>query len=201
MSTDHRPQTTDLLLPLTYMRKKEELICGASTISEKQKRNQKVRDIIYPWDLISHLKEDMEDDFKHIEIGINGKVHDSAVLINKENIYIGSDAEIGACAVLDASKGPIYIGKKTIVHPQALLRGPLYIGKDCRIAGELVNSVLMDYVNKGHYGFLGHSYICPFVNLGAGTTNSNLKNNYSNVNVFVDDLHGMCNWRLRKFIW
>ncbi|OGC07062.1 hypothetical protein A2526_00700 [candidate division WOR-1 bacterium RIFOXYD2_FULL_36_8] len=172
------------LFPLTVFRSKTDLICGALPISQKNKGF--LREITYPWDLISNLKEDIEEDFRSMDIGIKGKVHKTAVLINKENIHIGKDAEISPCAVLDASKGPIYIGEKTIVHPHTLIRGPLYIGKECRIAGEIVHSVIMDYTNKGHYGFIGHSYICSWVNLGAGTTNSNLKNNYGNVKVQVD---------------
>jgi len=172
------------LFPLTLLRPKEDLICGAVSVSKKQRAEN--RKVSYPWDLISNLKEDMEEDFKCIDIGIKGKIDKAAVLINKKNIHIGKDTEIGPCAVLDASKGPIYIGDKTIVHPHALLRGPLYIGKECRISGEIVHSVIMDYTNKGHYGFIGHSYICSWVNLGAGTTNSNLKNNYDSVKVQVD---------------
>lgn len=172
------------LYPLTYFREPEDLICGTLTIKEKLKKIK--REIKYPWDLISHLKEDIEQDFKSINPKILGEVHKTAVLINRKNIHIGKGAEIGACAVLDASHGPIFIGEKTVVHPQASLRGPLYIGNNCRVAGEIIHSILMDYVNKGHYGFLGHSYICSWVNLGAGTTNSNLKNNYSSVKVLVN---------------
>ena len=128
----------------------------------------------------------MEADFLKIKPQKKGEVHKSAVLINQENIHIGAGAKIGACAVLDASRGPIFIGEGTIIHPQSFLRGPLYIGKQCRIGGEVVHSVILDYSNKGHYGFLGHSYVCSWVNLGAGTTNSNLKNNYGSVKVFND---------------
>lgn len=204
------------LLPLVWMRPVWELICGAATILDKfKKQNPKAifnfkgrdyitgnnmqdgkminsqilpngRKILYPWDLISNLKEDMEDDFKSLKAGIYGRVHKSAVLINKKCIHIGKGSEIRPCAVLDATNGPIYIGENTTIHPHSLLRGPLYIGKQCRIAGEIIHSVIMDYVNKAHYGFLGHSYICSWVNLGAGTTNSNLKNNYSNVKVYIN---------------
>lgn len=168
------------LYPLTYMRPAEELICGARTVNDHKKKIQR------PWDLISCLKENMEEDFKKLGLKSKGKIHKTAVLINRKQIYVAKDAEICACAVLDATHGPIYVGEKTIVHPHALLRGPLYIGKNCRIAGEIVHSIILDYVNKGHYGFIGHSYICPWVNLGAGTTNSNLKNNYSSVKVWVN---------------
>ncbi|OGC03439.1 hypothetical protein A2276_00815 [candidate division WOR-1 bacterium RIFOXYA12_FULL_43_27] len=171
------------LLPLTYMRSFGDLICGARPIKEKKRL---IKEIKYPWDLVSSLKEELEADFKIIKPKKNGTIHKSAVLIKPKKIHIAKGAQIGACAVLDATFGPIFIGEGTIVHPQSFLRGPLYVGKHCRIAGELVHSVILDYTNKGHYGFIGHSYIGEWVNLGAGTTNSNLKNNYSSVKVVIN---------------
>jgi len=144
------------------------------------------REIIYPWDPIKYLKEDLEEDFKYLKAGIRGEVHKTAVIYNPEQVLIEKGALIEACAVLDARQGPIYIGAGTVVHPHSLLRGPLSIGAHCKIAGEVLGSIFMPYVNKGHYGFIGHSYVCSWVNLGAGTTNSNLKNNYSNIKVMVE---------------
>ena len=202
------------LLPLVLMRPVWELICGATTILDKIKRENPKAEISFEcrdylntgkqahgqtgsrvngrgkinnlWDLIKNLKQDLEEDFEYLGTGIKGKVHKSAVFYNKKNILIEKGAEIDANCVLDARQGPIYIGEGTIVHPGTLLRGPLSIGKHCRVAGEVVASVFMDYVNKGHYGFIGHSYICSWVNLGAGTTNSNLKNNYGSVKVMAN---------------
>jgi UDP-N-acetylglucosamine diphosphorylase/glucosamine-1-phosphate N-acetyltransferase len=168
-------------LPLTYLRPAEELISGATKLKDNKRQN-----IEYPWDLIKNLKADLEEDLGKLGAGIKGEVHPSVAFYNKENILVEKGAEIGAHSTLDARQGPIYIGEGTIVHPGTLLRGPLSIGKHCRIAGELVASILMDYVNKGHYGFLGHSYICSWVNMGAGTTNSNMKNNYGSVKVMLD---------------
>ncbi|MFA4905862.1 MAG: putative sugar nucleotidyl transferase [Candidatus Margulisiibacteriota bacterium] len=199
------------LLPLTWLRPVWDLRCGATTILEKLKRKypdaeftfksrgsqvtgQEIngrllpsgREIKYPWDLIKYLKEDLEEDLKVLGAGIKGEVHPTAVIHNPEQVLIEKGAVIDAHAVLDARQGPIFIGAGTIVHPHSLLRGPLSIGRHCKVAGEIVHSVLLDYVNKGHYGFIGHSYICSWVNLGAGTTNSNLKNNYGGVKVQVE---------------
>ncbi|MBI5699237.1 hypothetical protein HZC35_02865 [Candidatus Saganbacteria bacterium] len=199
------------LLPLTWLRPVWDLRCGATTILEKLKRkypdaqitlkgrdelvkgpglNGRVlpsgREIVYLWDLIKHLKEDLEEDLKVLGAGIKGKVHPTAVIHNSEQVLIEKGAVIDAHAVLDARQGPIFIGAGTIVHPQTLLRGPLSIGRHCKVAGEIVHSVFLDYVNKGHYGFIGHSYVCSWVNLGAGTTNSNLKNNYGGVKVQIE---------------
>jgi UDP-N-acetylglucosamine diphosphorylase/glucosamine-1-phosphate N-acetyltransferase len=88
--------------------------------------------------------------------------------------------------VLDARSGPIYLGQGTIVRPHSYLRGPLSIGPGCRLGGEVTHSLFHGYSNKAHYGFIGHSYIGEWVNLGAGTTNSNLKNNYGTVKVQVN---------------
>ncbi len=168
----------DKLLPLTYLRSVEELRCGARTLADHPGRQ-----IENLWDLIVGLKEDLERDVASLGSRVAGQIHPSAVLIKPENIIIEAGAEIEACAVLDARQGPIYIGKGTIVKAGANLRGPVSIGPECRIGGEVSHSIFHGYSNKAHYGFIGHSYIGEWVNLGAGTTNSNLKNNYGTVKV------------------
>jgi carbonic anhydrase/acetyltransferase-like protein (isoleucine patch superfamily) len=167
--------------PLALTRSVEELRCGARTLADHPTRK-----IQYLWDLIINLKEDLEDDLKVLGAGIKGQVHPSAVIYDEEKVLIENGAEIEANVVLDARSGPIYIGKNTIVRPQSYLRGPLSIGPECRIGGEVTHSIFHGYANKAHYGFIGHSYIGEWVNLGAGTTNSNLKNNYGTVKVAVN---------------
>jgi len=164
--------------PLTYLRSVEELRCGARTLKDHPGRK-----IEFLWDLIAGLKEDLEADFRVLGVGVRGKIHSSVVIYAPENMLIEEGAEVEACAVLDARSGPIYIGKNTIIRPQSYLRGPLSIGPACRIGGEVSHSIFHGYSNKAHYGFIGHSYIGEWVNLGAGTTNSNLKNNYGTVKV------------------
>jgi len=83
-------------------------------------------------------------------------------------------------------EGPCYIGEKTLVD-SAQLRPGTSIGKNCRVGGEVEESILSDHVNKHHYGFLGHAYVGEWVNLGAGVTNSDLKNTYGDVRVFTPD--------------
>ncbi|MFA5113373.1 MAG: hypothetical protein WC529_03635 [Candidatus Margulisiibacteriota bacterium] len=164
--------------PLTYIREITELRCGARTLADHPGKK-----IEYLWDLIVGLKEDLEKDVASLGSRVSGRVHPSAVLYAKENMLIEEGAEIEACAVLDARSGPIYIGKKTVIRPQSYLRGPLSIGPECRIGGEVTHSIFHGYANKAHYGFIGHAYVGEWVNLGAGTTNSNLKNNYGPVRV------------------
>lgn len=171
---------TQNFYPLTLTRSVEELRCGARTLKDHPKRK-----INYLWDLIRHLKEDLEEDLKVLGAGVKGQVHPSVVIYAPENVLIEEGAIVEALAVLDARSAPIYIGKNTVVRPQSYLRGPLSIGPECRIGGEVIHSIFHGYSNKAHYGFIGHSYIGEWVNLGAGTTNSNLKNNYGNVKVMV----------------
>jgi len=118
--------------------------------------------------------------------GVRGMVHPSAEIYAPEKVLIEKGAEIEAGAVLDARQGPIYVGRGTIVKAGANLRGPLSIGPECRIGGEVTSSIFHGYSNKAHFGFIGHSYIGEWANLGAGTTNSNLKNNYGTVKVQVN---------------
>lgn len=171
----------DNFLPLTYLRDAGDLRCGARTL-----RDHTERKVEYPWDLIGNLKADLEADLKVMGSGIKGTVHPSVVLYAPENMLIEAGAEIEAGAVLDARSGPIYIGRGTIVRPLSYLRGPLSIGPECRIGGEVTHSIFYGYANKAHYGFIGHSYVGEWVNLGAGTTNSNLKNTYGTVKMTVN---------------
>lgn len=135
---------------------------------------------------IVNLKDDLEKLLKGQGAGVKGQVHTSAVLLQPEKMIIEDGVEIEPYAVLDARQGPIFIGQGTIVKAGANLRGPLFIGPECRIGGEVTHSIFQGYSNKAHYGFIGHSYIGEWVNLGAGTTNSNLKNNYGTVKVMVN---------------
>jgi carbonic anhydrase/acetyltransferase-like protein (isoleucine patch superfamily) len=168
-------------LPLTWTKELAELRCGARMLKDHPKRK-----VNYLWDFIINLKEDLEEDLEMLGTGIKGQVHPSAVIYDEGKVLIENGAEIEANAVLDARSGPIYVGKNTIVRPQSYLKGPLSIGPECRIGGEVVHSIFHGYSNKAHYGFIGHSYIGEWVNLGAGTTNSNLKNNYGTVKVVVN---------------
>jgi len=161
--------------------------------------------ITYPWDLIHKNKEQISSDFDELvnKAAIKGDVHSGAFIYEKDEVYIEAESEVMAGAVLDAREGPIYIGKEVEVYPHARIEGPCYIGDRtmilggkirsgcsigpvCKVNGELEETIIQGYSNKQHDGFIGHSYICEWVNLGAGTNNSDLKNNYSNVKVFIE---------------
>jgi UDP-N-acetylglucosamine diphosphorylase/glucosamine-1-phosphate N-acetyltransferase len=126
-----------------------------------------------------------------------------AILGAPDDVFIDPTAQIDPFVVLDARRGPISIDAGVIVQPFTRIEGPCYIGcgsrlfranvregttigPNCRVGGEIEASILHGYVNKYHDGFLGHAYVCPWVNLGALTTNSDLKNDYSHVSVPID---------------
>ncbi len=166
--------------------------------------------VIFLWDLINQNGEQIKKDCGLAQKSSNMKVGGSktnidagAVFYNSKQIFIGEQSRIDAFVVLDARKGPIYIDRKVTVLPHTRIEGPCYVGKGSmilggdlrggssfgptnRIAGEVENSIVLGYSNKYHHGFLGHSYVGEWVNLGALTTNSDLKNNYSPIKVMLN---------------
>lgn len=146
--------------------------------------------IKYLWHLIKENRKVIADDFGLWGKGENGLYIDrearvdDGVFLNTENgpIYIGKGARIRPPTIID---GPCYIGSRTIVDG-AKIRPGTTIGNVCRIGGEVENSIFCDYSNKHHEGYVGHSIIGEWVNLGALTTTSNLKNTYGTVKVPVN---------------
>ncbi len=159
----------------------------------------------YIWDLIEINPEILVSDINTcVQAGIYGDVHEQAVLYNPSDIYIGDSARIDAMAVIDAREGPVYIGAGVEIEPFSWIQGPSFIGDKtrivggqiregttigpmCRVGGELEESIIQGYSNKYHAGFLGHSYLGEWVNIGAIATNSDLKNTYSNVRMEVNN--------------
>jgi len=160
-----------------------------------------VRMLRTPWDLFGNLAESITEDFDTIhQFGvIKGDVLPFAAIYEENRVYIGKHARIEDFVVLDARKGPIYIDEHTVVESGSRLEGPLYIGKHCHIAGariktsaigdwcklggEISMSIFQGYANKSHDGFFGHSYVGEWVNVGANSVTSNLKNNYSPISL------------------
>ncbi|NTU57456.1 MAG: transferase [Chlorobiaceae bacterium] len=157
------------------------------------------------WDPVAFHPKMMKLDANAIASGrIEGLVHPSAVLVNPEAISIGRGAVVMAGAILDASEGFVHIGDGAVVEPQAVLMqnvmiaagarvkigakiySNVYIGSASKAGGEIEDSIIEPFANKQHDGFLGHSYISSWCNIGAGTDTSDLKNNYSSVNLLVD---------------
>ncbi len=160
----------------------------------------------YLWDLVNqNAASIIKDAAITSKLGkFLSKVPQGVHLINKNNIYVGREVKINPGVVIDAEEGPVIIEDKVKIFPQATIIGPVYIGegsilktgaqiyegttigKVCKVGGEVEESVFYSYSNKQHHGFLGHSYLGSWVNLGAGTTNSDLKNNYGPVKVYIN---------------
>ena len=122
-----------------------------------------------------------------------------------DGVFAADGARLGQYVVTDSSAGPIVLDEGASVGPMSLLTGPAYLGKNCRviehaaikhgvalghttkIGGEVEASIIEPYSNKQHHGFLGHSYLGSWINLGAGTSNSDLKNTYGQVNMEYGD--------------
>lgn len=156
-------------------------------VSKKAKiKKVDTRMIQYPWDLVNENGGQIGLDKKHLPAKRKYKIHKSVVVYNHRDVVIDEGAEIEANVVIDARSGPVYIGKDTIVRPQTYLKGPVSLGPMCRVGGEISATIFHGFSNKQHYGFIGNSYLGEWVNLGAGTTNSNLKNNYGNVKVVIE---------------
>lgn len=165
----------------------------------------------YLWNLIDWNKKEIESDFKRLSSEMdfkdmlkNCEIDSTAIIYNIKNVFIGKGTKLDAQVVLDARDGPIYIGENVLIKSHTRVEGPAYIGDEtqlvggkigpgcslgqvCRVGGEVENSTFLGFSNKYHQGFLGHSYIGEWVNLGALTTNSDLKNNYSPIPVQLKD--------------
>jgi UDP-N-acetylglucosamine diphosphorylase/glucosamine-1-phosphate N-acetyltransferase len=166
----------------------------------------KVTLVDYPWSIVHRNGAELVKDFELLMKETKGKrirgsVAKGVHLLGKDNLFIEKGASIKPGAVLDAENGPIYIAKDVKVFPQATMIGPAFVGPGsmikvgaqiyentsigpiCKVGGEIEGSIIHGYSNKQHAGFLGHAYVGSWVNLGADTNNSDLKNNYGTVKV------------------
>ncbi len=179
--------TQDTSSLLRELRKRAEVLEGEVPMLE------------FPWDLIKYNRKMLERDLGE-RGAILGEIERGAVLKGPvENVYVGEGAIVETLAVLDARAGPVYVGEGAEIRSCAVVKGPAYIGPEtivvegarvregsnigrtCRIGGEVEESVFHAYSNKYHDGFVGHSYIGEWVNLGALTTTSDLKNTYGTI--------------------
>jgi UDP-N-acetylglucosamine diphosphorylase/glucosamine-1-phosphate N-acetyltransferase len=161
------------------------------------------------WDLIYLNGKEIQNEFKLFTKGKTSAKNKyiEVDFVNRKNIFIGKNVEIKPGVVLDASTGPIFIEKNVTIFPNAVIQGPFYVGESskikscatiypnvsvgrvCKIGGEVEDSIIHPYSNKQHSGFLGHSYLGSWINLGADTNNSDLQNNYRTIKVQVNGRH------------
>jgi UDP-N-acetylglucosamine diphosphorylase/glucosamine-1-phosphate N-acetyltransferase len=160
------------------------------------------------WDIFSKNDEAIREDFEFLtEDRKSQPIPKSVNIIAPENIFIEEGAKL-EFVTLNASTGPIYIGKDAEIMEGAVIRGPFAlcenaqvkmgakvygattVGPHSRIGGEVKNAVLFANSNKGHEGYLGDSVLGEWCNIGADSNNSNLKNNYEEVKLWSYETEG-----------
>lgn len=186
---------------IAFFAKEGEVVNDFSTFDAIEYEGEIIK-IVHTWDIFSKNGEAIAEDFDLITKDRQSQPIPANVnAINAQNIFIEKGATLNF-ASLNASDGPIYIGRDAEVMEGSLVRGPfalcnnstlklgakIYgpttIGPHSKIGGEVNNSVIFGYSNKGHDGFLGNSVLGEWCNLGADTNNSNLKNNYAEVRLW-----------------
>ena len=159
----------------------------------------------YTWELVLANPDQITADFAAAgRSGIEGTVEQpNAIRGSAKDVYVAPGVTVHPMVVIDAENGPVYLDEGVEVHPFSRIEGPCYVGRDsillgakcregnsigpvCRIGGEVEESIIQGHSNKYHDGFLGHAYVGEWVNLGALTTNSDLKNDYGSVQVTLD---------------
>ena len=153
------------------------------------------------WDLIGQLVEQLTEDIPNLASSLLLEPIADATIIGTFPIFREVGAHVEPYVTLDATAGPILIRSGATIFSFTRIVGPCYIGMNatvvgdtiractigdtCKVRGEISNAVMLGYSNKGHNGFVGHSYIGRWVNLGAGTTTSNLKNTYGSIQMWT----------------
>jgi len=160
----------------------------------------------FAWHLVHANGDEIAADFAAMGLHRQGRPLDAGVLLrgSGDDLYVADTATVAPLAVLDTTNGPILIAHGASVEPFTLVEGPCFVGPHtrllggkcrhgnsfgphCRIGGEVEASIFQGYANKAHDGFIGHAYVGQWVNFGALTTNSDLRNDYDNVRVRIDD--------------
>lgn len=161
-----------------------------------------IRRVIRPYNIFSLNEIEIKSDFDLLtKDRKSAGISNTNTVINPENVFVEEGASV-ECAILNASMGPIYVGKDAQIMEGSAIRGPLAmcegailkmgskiygattIGPFSKVGGEVKNSILAGYSSKSHEGFLGNSVIGEWCNLGADTNTSNLKNNYDEIKLW-----------------
>jgi UDP-N-acetylglucosamine diphosphorylase/glucosamine-1-phosphate N-acetyltransferase len=156
----------------------------------------------HPWQIAEYNDWAIRQDFRLLTEGrVSQQVPQTVKITNADQVFVEEGARLEHCYI-NASDGPVYIGKNALVMDGAMLRGPVSIGENavvkmgaaiygastigpyCIVGGEIKNSVLFAYSNKAHHGYLGDAVIGEWCNLGAGTSCSNLKNTGGKIKVW-----------------
>jgi UDP-N-acetylglucosamine diphosphorylase/glucosamine-1-phosphate N-acetyltransferase len=166
--------------------------------------SEEIKMLHHPWHIFELNDWALRKDYDLVTADrVTATIPAHASCTRPENIFTEETAIVEHC-YLDASAGPIYIGKNALIMAGSMIRGPFSAGEDavikmgskiygattigpgCVAGGEIKNAVLFGFSNKAHDGYLGDSVIGEWCNLGAGTTNSNVKNTGGKVKYIVD---------------
>lgn len=164
---------------------------------------EEIKQVQYPWDIFQLNDWAIRQDFEVITAKRKSqRISTSNKVINPSQVFMEKGAKVEH-GIINAATGPVYIGKNAEVMEGCIIRGPFAMGEEaclkmgtkvygattlgprCIVGGEIKNSVLFGYSNKAHDGYLGDSVVGEWCNLGAGSTNSNLKNNASDVKIWT----------------
>jgi len=186
-----------------YAKEDQEIDFDAFTIT--QYTDDDVLRIENTWDIFEKNHQAIKRDYDVLTQGRTSEaIPQTTIAFNPEHIFIEKGAKV-MCASLNATDGPIYIGEDTVLMEGATIQGPfalcehssvkmgakIYggttIGPHSKVGGEVANSVMMGFSNKGHDGYMGNSVLGHWCNLGADTNTSNLKNNYAQVRLWDYD--------------
>lgn len=153
------------------------------------------------WGLLDALERLLADDCASFSLAGRGAAPPDAVVLGDPSLVVSLGASVEPGVVFDVRHGPVVLDAEAEVRSGTRLEGPVYVGPrtrilggfiresvfgpECRARGEIASSVFLGYANKAHEGFVGHSVLGCWVNLGAGTTTSNLKNTYGPVRLEV----------------
>ena len=155
------------------------------------------------WDLIADLEDRLRDDLERLTADRRPAAPAQCVVLGPPKVYVDSTATVEPFVTFDCAKGPVVIEAGAVVQSFTRVQGPVWIGthsvvggdkitacaigEHCKVHGEMSSSVLVGYANKAHDGFVGQSYLGRWVNLGANTVTSNLKNTYGPVSLWTPD--------------
>jgi UDP-N-acetylglucosamine diphosphorylase/glucosamine-1-phosphate N-acetyltransferase len=183
--------------------KKEVLEANKIKVRKAVEFTGEFREIKFPWDIVQQNRWAIQQDVELLsQKRPFQKISSTNKITKASDIFIEKGASVEHC-FLNASEGPIYIGKDALVMEGSMLRGPIAVGENavikmgskiygastigpnCTAGGEIKNSVFFGYSNKAHDGYIGDSVIGEWCNMGAGTSNSNIKNNASPVTIWT----------------
>lgn len=162
----------------------------------------------YLWDALDHNGDQIAKDLRIITNEVSPVapgIYSGSHFVYESRIYTGDNVRIAPSSVIDASEGPVYIGDNVEIMPHSYIKGPVAIGANskikagakiyedtsfgewCKVGGEVENSIIQSYSNKQHEGFLGHSFLSEWINIGADTNTSDLKNTYDEIKLRIGD--------------